>query len=94
MMDYIILNIQKGGIGQFLEYNATLHTMDIRLQKNLHREIDKDPQIVPLEVAHILGAIFLLGCGYLLALLTFIFELVSARGKKSTAWKTKINQTL
>lgn len=81
LMNSIILNIQNGGIGKFLENNASVHTVGMRLQNNLQREIDITAQIVPLTVDHILEVLFLLWCGYLLALMAFLFEIVSAKKK-------------
>lgn len=74
LLNDLVLASQQSGIGKFEELMASIRTTDYRIQSNLQAGVVEEDQIIPLQIAHIEGALFLLAFGYLCALVSFTFE--------------------
>lgn len=74
LLDDLILVSQQSGIMKFEELMASIRTTDYRIQSNLQAGVVEEDEVIPLKIAHIEGALYLLGFGYLIATVSFTIE--------------------
>lgn len=74
LMNELILIQQQSGISRYIELIASYRTTDLRIQQTFASGAITEDEIVPLKVAHIEGALFLLFFGYIVATCCFIVE--------------------
>ena len=79
LLDNLILLEQQSGIYKFEELMASIRTTDYRIQSNLQAGVVEEDEVIPLKIAHIEGAIYLLLFGYLVAAISFSIEHICNR---------------
>lgn len=74
LLDDLILRHQQSGIGKYIELTTSMRTTDYKIQNNLRSQASNEDEVIPLKIAHIEGPLYLLGFGYMVALVAFILE--------------------
>lgn len=83
LLDDLVLMCQQAGVLRFDELMASIRTTDYRIQRNLQAGVVEEDEIIPLKIAHIAGALYLLTFGYSCAAIAFTIENITHRLAKS-----------
>lgn len=92
LLDDLILVSQQSGIMKFEELMASIRTTDYRIQRNLQAGMVEEDEVIPLKIAHIEGALYLLLFGYLMAAVSFTVEHLCFKFSRASKLREKATQ--